>query len=498
MGALARSGSGPAWFAERVRRRLRTRHKLSLVWRLKQANDGGAGDEPRPGPTGEAASSSPGLTSSLTPGLTPGLINTRAGGQTDWRRERLVVTYRLAALPARERRERAVAIAREQTVEIPEGIVSARREAPAVGRVVGRPEALADGTWEVRIAYPLAALCAAPRRGSARPVLDLPQLLNVVYGNVSMWQGVAVAHLGWPPSLLAAFPGPALGIAGLRALCGVPRRPLLCAALKPLGLSVRELARLAGRAAEAGVDLVKDDHGLADQVFAPLRERLRRCQGVVREAAVRAGSRTLYVPNLSGPVERLEERLELARELGIRVVMLAPALLGLDHVRAVVTGAARGIAVLGHPSFSGAWLAPGHGLTAETVWGELFRLIGCDGVIYPNAGGRFPITAATVAAVHQRLRAPLGATGGGRSSEPASACPAEAAGTPSDQAEGEVAGAVRPALPLLGGGIQPATVAGWVERFGPDTGFLVGGAIYRSADPVGTARGILDALARWE
>jgi ribulose-bisphosphate carboxylase large chain len=382
--------------------------------------------------------------------------------------ESLIVRYWLRAADAAAARERATALAREQTVELPAGIVPARREAATVGRRLGAVERLEEagwkGAWSVRIAFPLEAVAATDPEGG--PGLDLPQLLNVLFGNVSLWDGVRVAGVEWPSSLLAGFPGPTHGVAGLRTLCGVPRRPLLCAALKPLGLGARELAELAARAAEAGVDLVKDDHGLADQRPAPFGERVRRCHDAVREAAAKHGTRTLYLPNLSGPVDRLAERLALLRELGVHAVMVAPALLGLDVVRSLVQGSAAGLAVVGHPSFSGAWMAAGHGLASEVVWGELFRLVGCDAVIYPNAGGRFPITAAAVASVHQRLRAPLGA--------------------------------VAPALPLLGGGIQPDTVAAWAAHFGPDTGFLVGGAIYRGADPVGTARRMLDSLARWE
>jgi|CXWL01.1.fsa_nt_gi ribulose-bisphosphate carboxylase large chain len=383
-------------------------------------------------------------------------------------RDRLRVTYEVTAGDAAGAEVRVAAIAREQTVEIPPGIVDAAFEARVVGAVgVARASSAASAgggrRWLVTVAYDpaLAGLVAA-----APPAVDLPQLLNVLFGNVSMWQGVRVVDVDWPPSVLAALPGPRHGLAGLRALCGVPRRPLLCGALKPLGLPVEELAALAARAAGAGVDLVKDDHGLADQPAAPWAERVSRCQEVVTAAAARAGTRTLYVPNLSGPVETLAGRLERLRVLGVRVAMVAPGLIGFDLVRALAAGAFGPVPLLlGHPSLSGVFLGVDHGLAAEVLWGDLFRLAGCDAVIYPNAGGRFPIDLETAAAVHRRLRRPLGA--------------------------------VRPAMPCLGGGVQPDVIADWVERYGADTTFLVGGGIYRDPAPPAAARRIRDVLERW-
>src|SRR2546430_10425051 len=50
-----------------------------------------------------------------------------------------------------------------------------------------------------------------------------------------------------------------------RSLTAARGRPLLCTALKPLGRSAPELAQLTYGFARAGIDLIKDDHSLADQ-----------------------------------------------------------------------------------------------------------------------------------------------------------------------------------------------------------------------------------------
>ncbi|HVS03026.1 MAG TPA: RuBisCO large subunit C-terminal-like domain-containing protein, partial [Thermoanaerobaculia bacterium] len=231
--------------------------------------------------------------------------------------------------------------------------------------------------WRATIGYPLAAVGTG-----------VPQLLNLLYGNVSLFPGVRVVAVEWPQGLVDALPGPAFGIAGLRAL--LPQaagRAMLCTALKPIGLTGEELADLARRFTRGGADLVKDDHGLADQASAPFAERVVRCAEAVAAARVEAGTHTLYFPHLSGPVETLAARLELLRRLGLRGAMVNPFVLGLDTLRWLAETS--GLLLLAHPTWSGTLFAPGHGIAPEVVYGELLRLLGADGVIYVNPGGRF-------------------------------------------------------------------------------------------------------------
>ncbi|UCC76705.1 MAG: hypothetical protein JSW37_14570, partial [Anaerolineales bacterium] len=137
---------------------------------------------------------------------------------------------------------------------------------------------------------------------------ELPQLLNVAFGNTSMKAGIRLQRLELSPSLLSRFKGPRFGRDGLRALLGVPQRPLLCTALKPLGLPPAELAGLAHRFALGGIDIIKDDHGLADQPFARYEERVRRCSAAVLRANRETGGRSIYAANLVAPADQLAER----------------------------------------------------------------------------------------------------------------------------------------------------------------------------------------------
>ncbi len=366
--------------------------------------------------------------------------------------ERLRVTYTLTCASDEDAEAKARDIAREQTVELPPGGAPAELEA----RVVGALEALtpADrGRWRAVIAYDPALVGA-----------DLPQLLNLVFGNVSLKSGIRVTSLDLPPALLARFPGPRLGIAGLRERCGIARRALLCAAAKPVGLSATALAELCYRFARAGFDLVKDDHGVTDQDSAPFRERVERCHDAVARANRETGGHTLYFPNVTGPRATLDERLDVARAEGCAGVLVNALPLGLDTIGAP---AEWGLAVLSHPTFAGAFFGADHGIAPDVLLGTLFRLTGSDGVIYPNVGGRFPdsvFSEEVCGKINHALRAPLGG--------------------------------LRPAFPVPGGGIDAARVPHWIERFGGDTIFLVGSSLYTQPDLDAAARGLVESVRR--
>src|SRR3989475_70304 len=152
---------------------------------------------------------------------------------------RLRVTYHLAC-SSRLAAAKARDIAFEQTVELPADAVPPGVAAHFAGRVES-VDTLGRGRSRAVISFDPGAVCG-----------DLPQLLNLLFGNISLKAGILIAGLAWPDELLTALRGPLLGIAGLRELTGARGRPLLCTALKPLGRSAPELAQLAYGFARAG------------------------------------------------------------------------------------------------------------------------------------------------------------------------------------------------------------------------------------------------------
>lgn len=336
----------------------------------------------------------------------------------------------------------ALAIACEQTAELPLAAVPELLRERVVGRVE-RAVRVDDELCRCRISYD-AALFAG----------DLTQALNLLFGNISMKAHIRVLSVEWPAVLLERLPGPRFGGAGLRRLCGAPTgRPLSCAALKPVGLRVDELAARAASFARGGIDVVKDDHSLTDQVSAPFRERVLRC----REAV---GDRALYIPNVTAPSGELEDRVAFAREAGCRGVLVSPMVVGLDTVRRLATSS--GMAILGHPALAGGFLGSRHGMAHEVLLGQLFRMAGCDGVIYPNVGGRFHFTHAECEAIRSALAAPLGG--------------------------------LEAAMPVPAGGLDLAEIPDWVRELGPEAMFLVGGSLYLRGDLEAATRVFVEAL----
>ncbi|HEY6793889.1 MAG TPA: RuBisCO large subunit C-terminal-like domain-containing protein [Kineosporiaceae bacterium] len=341
---------------------------------------------------------------------------------------RIVARYRVTDADVREVAE---AIRVEQTIEFPAEL------APEWIRdsVVGRVEAVTDD--EVELSYDPAVVGADPL-----------QLLGVLWGNVSLFEGVRLVALQLPETVLELFPGPRFGVAGVRALVGAPDRPLLATALKPLGTSATRLADLAATFAENGFDLVKDDQGLTDQTWAPWAERVVRCADAVRRANERTGRRALYLPSLNVPGHRAVEQAHRAKELGAGGLLVVPGLVGFETLRALANDPDLGLPLMAHPAALGSWVVNRtqgwrHGL----VLGLLNRLFGADVTVFPNAGGRFsfaPDECADIAA------------------ECARALPR-----------------IAPALPAPGGGITLDRVDDVLASYGRDVVLLVGGAVHR-------------------
>lgn len=346
-------------------------------------------------------------------------------------------TYRFRGT-ADEVRARARAVAYEQTVELPPALVPDAVRETVVARVgAPRPAGSAD-LFDVQLRYPAELACG-----------QLSQLVNLVYGNVSLLPGVRLVDLQLPDALLGALPGPRFGVDGLRHAVGVDGRPLLATAIKPRGLSVDAMAGLAGAFAAGGGDLIKDDQNLNDPGFEAWYERVARCAEAVAGANARRARPCLYAPHLAGPPQEVERRATALRGLGLGAVLVSPMILGLDAVADL--GRRHGLILLAHPAGAGgSVLGPDHGVTPEILLGTLFRLAGADVSIFPNAGGRFQFGPDVGAAIGRALRAPLG-------DHPTS-------------------------FPAPAGGMGFDRIDDMAAHYGPDTVFLVGGALLGADD----------------
>ena len=339
--------------------------------------------------------------------------------------DRLLATYRIAA-PESESRARAQALAIEQSVEMP---LSAIGDERVLREVVATVESIHPQADHFDVVLGI----AAPTTGA-----EPSQLLNMLFGNCSLQPEVELLDVVFPDGYAASFPGPQFGIGELRALVGAAGRALTCTALKPQGSSVAHLAALARTFALAGIDVIKDDHGIADQAAQPFAERVPAVQAAIDAANRESGGHTIYAPTYSGGPRALETQSRTARDHGVKAALIAPMLVGAGAF--VELRRSLGVPILAHPAYAGAArVAP------ALLLGKLFRLFGADATIFPNHGGRFGYSRETCLAIARAAREPFAA--------------------------------LKPAFPVPAGGMTVARVPEMLDTYGLDTMLLIGGAL---------------------
>ncbi|MZP29797.1 ribulose 1,5-bisphosphate carboxylase large subunit [Heliobacterium undosum] len=357
------------------------------------------------------------------------------------KRARFSVLYRLTGDEATAL-NKAKDICLEQSVEfpgdlLPEGFI---RE-----HIVGRIESFGPATASHETAPAYHANISFDVETASG---ELTQLLNVIFGNISIKPGITVESIDLPDSLLRQFQGPRFGREGLREWLGVPQRPLLFTALKPMGLSSEELAKMAYQCALGGIDIIKDDHGLTNQVFAPFEERVSRCAEAVERANRETGQQCVYVANVTAPMDQLISRARYAKAAGAKGLMVAPALVGLDAMRLLAEDDEIALPIFSHPAFQGSYVtSPGNGIAHPALFGQITRLAGADAVIYPNFGGRFSFSRAECKAIARGTEMPMGA--------------------------------IKPIFPCPGGGMSLEAIPDMLDVYGRDVIFLIGGGLFR-------------------
>jgi ribulose-bisphosphate carboxylase large chain len=344
--------------------------------------------------------------------------------------DRILATYRIAASES-ESRARAEALAVEQSVEMP---LAAIGDEAVLRDVVASVESIRPLAGEFEV-----VLGIAPSTTGR----EASQLMNMLFGNCSLQPEVQLIDVRMPDGYEESFPGPRYGIEGIRTVTGVRGRPLTCTALKPQGSSVEFLAHLARTFALAGIDVVKDDHGIANQPAHPFEKRVVAVQKAIGEANRETGGNTIYAPTFSGGGLALREQARVANEHGVKMALVAPMLVGIPAFVEMQVESA--VPLIAHPAFAGAArIAP------PVLLGKLFRLFGADATIFPNHGGRFGYSRETCVAIARAAREPWRG--------------------------------VRPALPVPAGGMTVDRVDEMVATYGRDTMLLIGGGLLTARD----------------
>ena len=355
-------------------------------------------------------------------------------------KNRFTVEYSITG-SKKEAAEKAKNICVEQTIEFPYGLVTDKY---IKDTIVGRVESMkAFGKKH------LATISYADETAG----VELTQFLNVVFGNTSILPGIRVESFSPPQALLKKLKGPRFGVAGIRKLTGTCGRPLLCSALKPMGTPVKGLADLAYKFALGGIDIIKDDHGLADQPFSPFEKRITAVCKAVEKANKETGFKTLYAPNITADGVNALKRAKFAKAAGAKSLIISPGLAGFERMRLIAEDDSIGLPLFYHPAFHGSYVVnPDSGISHFAFFGQLTRMHGADAVIFPNFGGRFSFSQFECASIAKGCSVKLGK--------------------------------LKPALPGPGGGMTLDRIPFMHTFYGKDAVFLMGGGLFSSGNDI--------------
>ena len=277
---------------------------------------------------------------------------------------------------------------------------------------------------------------------------ELTQLLNVLWGNSSLFPGVKIVDLKLPETFLSIFKGPRFGVSGLRQFFNAPTRPLISTALKPMGSDPKTFAEMAHVLALAGFDLIKDDHSLANQPWATWKDRVTEVARAVQDANEITGGNTAYAPSLNLPFDQIRDAAHTAKELGAGALLMLPGITGFDSLRAIAEDDSIALPIQGHPAMLGSLvISKDVGISHGIVFGTLMRLAGADISIFPNTGGRFSFTSEQCLTIVDRAREGLGK--------------------------------LKPSWISPAGGMTLEKIPSMVDMYGCDTALLIGGALSR-------------------
>jgi ribulose-bisphosphate carboxylase large chain len=150
---------------------------------------------------------------------------------------------------------------------------------------------------------------------------SIPQLLSSIAGNIFGLAEVAtlrIIDIEFPEKYVVSFPGPALGIDGIREITGISNRPLMGSIIKPkLGLSTNDHSDAAMAVYDGGLDLVKDDENLTSQDFNPFYERVTEMTRRMKEKGyLGKGGEKIYAFNITASYEEMVNRADAVVQNG--------------------------------------------------------------------------------------------------------------------------------------------------------------------------------------
>lgn len=298
---------------------------------------------------------------------------------------------------------------------------------------------------------------------------SLPDLLSSIAGNVfgmKAIRGLRLEDVDFPKKMIKTYPGPRFGIAGLRKMLKVKKRPLVGTIVKPkLGLKTKDHAQTAYEAWLGGCDVVKDDENLTSQKFNPFEKRAAKTLEMMDKAAQETGEKKAYQINVTAEALDMIKRADLVKELGGNYVMYDVVTGGFSALQTLRKSTK--LPIHAHRAMHGAFTEDeNHGLSMMAL-ADFSRLCGVDTLhigtgIGKMKGGKKEVEEIREEIEMQRL-------------------------TETKQRLSEDWHGMKPVMAVCSGGIYPGHIPFLMKSYGNDIVMNAGGGVH--GHPKGTAMG---------
>ncbi len=317
--------------------------------------------------------------------------------------------------------------------------------------------AMDENSGRITVAYPLDLFEAG----------SVPQLLSSITGNVFGLKeivGLRLEDLEFPEVFVKAFPGPALGIDGIRNLTGVKDGPLTGSIIKPkLGLTSVRHAEACMEVWDNGVNLVKDDENLANMTFDSFYTRVDEVTSRMKEKGyLEIGKAKVHAFNITASYEEMMKRANYVRDSGANCLMIDVLTAGFAATQGI-RNRNYGLMIHGHRAMHAAFTRSRQYGISMLVIAKLARLAGIDSFHTGTVVGKMEGGKEEVVTINNFLRS-------------------------------EWYG-LKTTLPTASGGLHPGHIPDLVSILGKDLLMNFGGGIHGHPDgtPAG-ARAIVQSL----
>jgi ribulose-bisphosphate carboxylase large chain len=278
---------------------------------------------------------------------------------------------------------------------------------------------------------------------------NMPNILSSVAGNVFGLKGINLRlnDIQFPKQLLKSFKGPKYGIAGVRTVLNVLKRPLIGTIIKPkLGLKTKDHAAVAYEAWAGGCDIVKDDENLSSQGFNPFEDRLIETLEARDRAEEETGEKKAYMINVTAETDEMIKRSAIVEDCGGRYIMVDILTTGYSSLQTLRNQDFNLIIHAHRAGHAAITKNPTHGISMPVI-AMVARIIGVDQLHVGTAVGKMSEGRDEVEKNIQTLKQDIG-------------------------------GGVKNVFPVASGGIYPGLVPALIKFIGRDMICQAGGGIH--------------------